>query len=196
MAGFLMYPRGYVSIAKDQSVDESLVSNNVELTEGDAAFMTLYKNFISHQANTDGWDYQSQVIKTAMRLFGNFATWAAFQASSNDHINGLALAFLKDTVGYIRTGQRHMSVITWRDLIEDHPEPILGSASRKRIVETLGDVYDIVNNPIGLWVSRPDGFGDLIVSLYTFFGTKHSALMNPIKPSYGRFLSSQGSGQP
>ncbi len=196
MAGFLMYPRGYVSMTKDQSVDESLVRENVELTEGDQLFMTQYKNFISHQANTDSWEYQADVVKSAMRLFGNFAVWAAFQASSNDHVNGLALAFLKDTVDFLRTGHRHMSVITWRELVEDHPEPVLNSASRKRMIETLGDVSDIIHNPIGLWISRPDGFGDLIISLYTFFGTMHSALANPIKPSYGRFLSSQTSGQP
>ncbi len=193
MSGFCMYPRGYVSFAKDQSIDENIIEDNITLLEGDATFMVLYKQFLSHQVNTDGWEYQSSVIKSAMRLFGNYAIWAGFQASSNDRVNGLALAFIKDTVDFLRTGYRHMSVITWRDLVEDNPEAILNSASRKRMVDVLGDISDIIHNPLGLWLSKPDGFGDLIISLYICFGTERAALARPIEPSYSRFLSSQTS---
>lgn len=187
MSDVILYPRGFTSV-----VTEDMTPNFSEVirSDGDAELMALYTDYMNQSVNIDGWSFQGRVIRKAAELFGNLPRWLAFQAIGNDYLYDINYAYLKDTIQYLRTGKRDMSVVTWRDITLDDVGNRPGEASKKRYIDSFGATDDLAYNPLGLWCSKPDGFADLMVSLYVFFGERKSTLVRKTETSYGRHMSS------
>lgn len=160
--GFTVYPRRYTS--RRPGMD------GVVLSKGDAGVQTLYELYEDRSTNTASWRYRKRVLKCALFLFGDFATWYEDQ-KRNPQISGYNQEFLKDTLSFIHGGERLMTPAVWMDLLGDsgtlgkvvHPSALNPSRVELGRGETTVQV-------IQQWVSRPRGAEDLIQTLYLLFG--------------------------
>ena len=169
MEGINRYPRGFTTRQEFGGAP----NDNVEAHAGVEQLMSIYR---SGQANADSWKFQSVVIATASRVFGNFRTWLVLQLSGNDNVHGLNLRFLQDTVQFIRTGHRITSVQNWEELLAEYPEAIPGTAGIQRVEAlNLNDIKEF-DNFIGQWCSWEGGFEDMICTMHVLFGSSKTAL--------------------
>lgn len=179
MPKFLKYPRGFI-----RQVGSSAVSNEkqkiIDSVEGDAIFENYYQLYMSRSVNPDSWDYQSLIIQRCSQLYGRFANWLYQNITANDCIYDLNIEFLKDTLRFIRTGKRQMSVQTWLELLLEYPEEQHGAASGARVEGfDLGDSREF-DNFIGQWCSKPDGFADMLCTTHVLFGVSKKPMSVPV----------------
>lgn len=172
------YPRGYL-VRLPGSLDPSVKGFDVETVASDAVIESLYKVYMGYLVNPDSWEYRKRVIAQCSKLFGNFRSWLVLQLVGNDYIYGLNLEFLRDTVQYIRTGHRDMSVFSWQELLLEHPDVHPGTAGPHRLVDFgLQDAKEF-DNFIGLWCSKPGGFEDMLCTVHVLYGASKKPLAVP-----------------
>lgn len=160
---------------------EHVVCNN--------SVVEIYNALVRRQVIATDFAFRERVIKIALRAFGdmNFRQWAELQKESPTFTQ-LHADFITDTVRFITTGKRHLSVTMWENMIgpgsNDPTETIQFDES---VMERLPTGYSVLNqqtttanlpNVIALWLSRSGGFNDLVFTLYTLFG-EH---IDPPKP--------------
>lgn len=176
MPNFVQYPRGFISFAG------GYLKSNVSITqsEGDPQIAILYKLYIARSVNVNSWEFRQKVLAEAARLIGNFRVWVISQASYNDSLYGLNWEFLKDTLEYIQTGHRKMSVSTWRELLLEYPPRVDNTAGPRRLdqlkayEDVLQDVLEngyLARTSLTRWLGHDGGFDDLITTLNVFFGS-------------------------
>lgn len=173
------YPRGYL-VRLDDRPGSALTDTGMEINDvsSDAKLETLYRLYMGQSVNSDSWAYRKRVVAQCSRLFGNFYSWLNLQLIGNDNIYGLNLEFLKDTVQYIRTGQRSMSVFTWQDLLLEHPDPHPGTAGPARLKDFNLTDHREFDNFIGQWCSQPNGgFEDMLCTAHVLFGVSKKPLV-------------------
>lgn len=162
MSLLTVHPRFFTTITP---ADEQ----TVVVSEGDASIDTLYDIYVCRKVNTASWTFRSEVLRQALRLFGNFQEWLEYQRA-NPAISGYNRDFLEDTVRYIQTGQRQMLVLNWVELMDEIdyrerpvttrvPLTLLSNANTVQVLQT--------------WCSHTDGVEDLVQTLYVLFGHKH-----------------------
>lgn len=164
------YPRGYVAIIGGNNVITPDLFDPVDVPFDDL-IETMFKMFVGKTANIMSWDYRKVVLTRIAQLFGNFNAWLHIQALNNDHLYGMNYDFIVDTLRFIRTGRRHMSVFTWYDLLLEYPEQKLSASSRVRNRELLITDAGEFKDYISMWVSHPGGFEDLLWTAHVLFGS-------------------------
>lgn len=169
MPNILQFPRGYC-VAYDTIGDQS---NYHDAVDGDVEFNTVYNAFINHSANHDGWEFRSLVLKIAIRMFGDFRKWLALQAK-NPALYGNNYDFLHDTLKFITTGERNVSVLNWLELLTEQPANLPQGNLDRRIDELLqGTGFGIsvtTEQIIAQWCSQPMGFEDMLCTMHVLFG--------------------------
>lgn len=165
------YPRGFTAIVNPNILGVDKRNNNDGVNElpYDPVLEQLYKIYMSNNNFNPSWDFCSQVITRCSILFGDFRRWLVIQTVVNDNIYDINLEFLKDTVNYIRTGTRLMTVGNWKDLMLEYPDPVPGCATRHRFDELSIDDNEF-DNYIGLWCSWVGGFHDMLCTAHALFG--------------------------
>lgn len=169
MSQIIVYPRHFTS--------RSPVGNGVVVSRGDETLETLYQFFMDPNVNSTSWTYRKRVLDTALRLFGDFGEWLNDQRS-NPRISGYNLEFLKDTLNFIRTGRRVLSIQTAIELVSENiPHGITAAANQStpselilgRETSTISIIQAWCGQP-ALFEDRARGFEDLLLSMYVFFG--------------------------
>lgn len=165
------YPRGYVSVLDRANLEEGGISkDDVSKLPSDGTVQDLYKIYIERSVNTEGWEYRKRVIEIATRLFGDFHQWLYDQAVYNDSVYGLNFEFIKDTLQFIRTGHRQMSVFQWNELVLENPDPKQGEASTKRVDEYgISDPKEF-ENYLSEWLAKENGFEDMLCTVHVLYG--------------------------
>ena len=163
------YPRGYytrlVGVMNTTDAEVEIVD-----VPYDEELENLYKMFMGRVISSDSWAFKARVIQRCAKLFGNFRSWLVMQVAENDNIYELNLDFLQDTVQFIRTGRRSMSVFNWHELLLEYPHPKPGVACGDRLVDLrLLDDKEF-DNFIGLWCSKKGGFEDMLCTAHVLFG--------------------------
>lgn len=162
-----IYPRGYSSIRT--TVNPTFVNS-----DGDETLSQLYRLYVSRSVNTDSWEFRKRVIACVSPFFGELELWFSQQYVENNFVYGLNFEFLQDTLRFIRTGKREMSVLTWLELVLDNPKVILGSANRHRLSLVSLTPFEQEDfkegGMLARWLSYPSGFDDLVMSSYLLFG--------------------------
>lgn len=158
----ITYPRLYTSrLSADQDVVRSL---------GDATVAMLYELHVNRTVNTAGWTYRKQVLDTATRLFGDFAAWLSDQVR-NPRVVGYNYQFLEDTLHFIRTGERELSVQNWLELVAEEDDFVKSPVPVKDRPQTIklrqGETTATL---LQKWCAQPNGFEDLVCSLQLLFG--------------------------
>lgn len=166
MTQITVYPRLYTSRRED--------GDGVLVSKGDSTVDALYAFLLNGNVSVTTWAFQQQVLQTAQRLFGNFQKWLDDQRS-NPQMVGYNADFLDDTLKFIQTGEREMSVANWLELVTEgddtHHAVEPGHGNREiSLVKPLTTTQVLQD-----WCSKPNGLEDLILSLNLFFG--HTRLL-------------------
>jgi hypothetical protein len=132
------------------------------------------------------FDFRQRVLSVAKRAFGEKSLhhWCELQRHS-PYLTTMHRRFIYDTLGYIYSGRREVSVDSWMNLIEarditdvdtrvvydpsgyfnlKHNDSMRASSLRPQ------EVPPDLNGAICSWVSQTDGFKDLVYTLYIIFG--------------------------
>ncbi|MCO6704706.1 hypothetical protein [Streptomyces sp. CHB9.2] len=158
-----LYPRGF--IAPSDRMDISRVSGSADVN-------TLYTALIEGTVDRNGWTFQKRALRVAMGCFSNFALFLNTQ-KNNPFLYGYNYEFLLDTLKYIQTGRRRVSVQNWLALLTENPKPSNDYRERnasKEIREFYQKVGTAPSKVVSEWISHPEGLNDLVISLYIMFG--------------------------
>lgn len=163
-----VFPRGY-------SGGQSSSLGPLSMRDGDEAVSKLFLEFTSHNNHTGSWEFRSRVIAEAKRLLAGNVNWFIKQ-DSNALVTEYSYQFLLDTVRYIATGRRKISIHGWPALIGAHPEAGLASVSERR---EIADTFDQLalslsaDAMIQRWCMHTGGFDDMMYSINLLFGDVH-----------------------
>lgn len=159
----IVYPRLYTSRLAQGA--EVLVSS------GDESIEVLFQAMMDQTTNTKSWPFQRNVLTNALRLFGALRTWLTEQ-KANPNLVGYNRQFIDDTINFITTGKRELSVQTWFDLVSEGgvghhahaiPQRLLDN---KRVLESSQTSLELLQ----AWAQQPNGLEDLLNTLHLLFG--------------------------
>ncbi len=141
----------------------------------------LYNKWLGNPQCLREFDTREQIIKHAKVLFSNpsLFKWMQLQLDHGE-IGNLHEAFILDTLEFLTGKDRRIQVAQWISLLEKaiksqaiqidlakffdrekYPQPIY--------TDTLpGQLTDILQ----IWINRPQGYEDLLISLYVIFGNR------------------------
>lgn len=159
----IVYPRLYTTRLPD--------GDSVVVSEGDESIEMLYKILLDRNTNSRSWPFYRNVLSNAMRLFGDLRTWIQDQ-KSNPNLVGYNAQFLMDTINFIETGKRELSVGTWSDLLTEggtahHANAVPPHLTNSRATSEISDSSNLF---LQKWVSQPNGLEDLLMTLHLCFG--------------------------
>jgi hypothetical protein len=168
MTSIVVHPRLFATRQKGGA--------NVIMSEGDATVVTLYELYANRLVDSTAWTYRRRVLDAALRLFDRFDEWLLVQ-SENAHMRGYNLEFIQDTLNFIRTGQRAMSIETWLELLHEQGDVEQGAldprAAKTYFTLQAGeDTVQLLQN----WCAQPRGFQDLVCTLHVMFGHSRRTL--------------------
>lgn len=122
-----------------------------------------------NRAAIRSWPDRAATVDLAVELFGDIRKWLVEQQQNPD-ITLQGWWFLKETIHFINTGHRFVSIPTHtglilREVAENRTYPI--KDRKDRLVDMLKVEGE---EPIARWLRHPDGYADLLGSLTVFFG--------------------------
>lgn len=166
--GLSPYPRGFLgaAAAQDEREDPCL------------AVEKLYHQYINDRQAGNCFDFREDVFKAALAVFGTktFQQWYEAQFSSAC-VTDLHIRFLDDTLTFIRTGKREMSLENWASLIKSGVGAGAGKMSEQaRNYFAIGKSYSYDSTWPGQlqdWCTSHGGFEDLLNFLHICFGGTH-----------------------
>lgn len=141
----------------------------------------LYNKWLSNPKCLMEFETREQVLKHAKVLFStsSFFKWMQLQLDHGE-IGHLHEAFILDTLEYLTGKDRRIEVGQWIGLLE-------------KAIKSIGTQVDIqkffdkekypqpaytdmlpsqMSEILQLWVNRPQGYEDLLISLYVIFGNR------------------------
>lgn len=148
----------------------------------------LFNAWTSDFDKMKSMEFREKILKAAFKCFGtsNFFEWLALQ-SKQPTITDLHRAFILETLDYLLLqSPRKISVTSWARMIEaaqraDTVTIDVTKYFKKDYGSSDSDNVRIpvrISEVIQLWTSKPDGFDDLLYSLYIIFGDRlaHTAI--------------------
>lgn len=159
------YPRGYAVPTDKPSSTGALEFVDVK---ADPEIKRIYEDMMFRSASRGGWDFEQRVVKRCSQLFGNFEQWLRLQLIANDSVYDLNLEFLFDTVDFITTGKRRYDLKTWRGILQENPEPIIGVANETRFAKYRA-THGVLTNYMGHWCSQKEGILDMLCTAEILF---------------------------
>lgn len=157
----IVYPRLYQSTVPGE--------NGVINSRGDQTIDDIFRSYDAGVVAVNNNELRFRTLDAALRLFGNFRDWMLLQRN-NPNLIGYNAEFIKDTMRYIAKGERAMSPIVWLSLVSE--KSTHASHPNHLAQEDMGFPPEVdTAKLLQLWCGRPDGFQDLLQSLFVFFGT-------------------------
>lgn len=159
----ITFPRNFVSL-KDNDSEHAVTES-----AGDHAVAELYDIYANGERNTQGLHYRMAVLDAALRLFGDWNRWVSLQ-SHNQGLSGYSLQCLSDTLDTLNGHCRCMSPWTWMDLMADQKRLAYSPTVKTHRLPQAPSVGMGTEEVLQRWCSKPQGFYDLLQTLYAFFG--------------------------
>lgn len=131
----------------------------------DSDVVELFAKFTGGGVGANDWGFYRQVILTARRLFNNNLNLWLMSQSENTKLTENSRALLNDTVAFINTGTRPVSIGGRARVISR--EVAMQTPTGKGPIDT---VTDKSINPLTQWLRRPNSMVDLIHTLNLLFG--------------------------
>lgn len=134
---------------------------------------SIIKHTLNRDVDTDSFGYRKEWLKLTKDLLeGGLYGWIYNQQKS-DYLYGVRFKFLVDTILFITTGKRKVSVENWYELLDLEPKAdrMAVRANEKALSDLLALVpkYNI-SKVISQWCSHPKGFYDMICTIEILFG--------------------------
>ena len=170
MGNVVRAQRGYFRVIGNAGFSDGLNMRDLQEAHADVDVVRLNELVQKKLVNIDSWRFRAEVIATAARVFQNFDLWLTLNASSNEYIYDLNWKLVEDTVQFIRTGERNVSLLTMKELILEHPDARRGVATPRRLA-ALNLKPNEFEHAVAMWCSRKDGFIDMLKTMNLFFGT-------------------------
>lgn len=196
MSNLRVYPRGFLGPDTDGQVERSPKPFTIELSRHQYQISgpnnpksdirpnpfvdNVYSGMIRNDYSLHDFEFRKKILTTAIKAFGTvyFDFWvlAQFKADTTSQLHG---QFLEDTIKFIQTGRRDMSLETWAALLRisdegnnigEMPELVAdylgintpGTARIRKVVP--------VNEVIQAWCSKVNGLEDMLMTLHILFG--------------------------
>lgn len=192
-----IYPRGFLgaplppNVARKQTpfsgsykqkqFSWSLLDTQDKKRYGDYTVEKLFSKYVRAEASINSHAFRARVFKEAFKLFGgnNFHFWYQAQKAS-PLMSDYHQRFLEDTIRYLLTGKRELSVQSWDSLLTlstDSNEYILDNKVVTQFFNehVPGEGIKTPKNRtttevLQLWWTKPAGVGDLLYTLHILFG--------------------------
>lgn len=161
-----------VKMNNDYSGGQAQAQRRYITSVRDERVRDLFLEFTTFPTRTVHWDFQKRVIAEALRLFGGNYNWFIMQDSNAQRVDW-NYKFLLDTIRFIATGRRELSIHTWPMMVTDEPPAGLQLIGVRTDVANLFKTLALSTSPeamIQRWVSQPGGFDDLMYTLNILFG--------------------------
>lgn len=160
-----VFPRGY-------SGGQSTRPDRHKTRSGDAEINALWEQYNQPVNQSTAWSFRKKVIQAAKRLLGGNTNWFLSQ-DHNPMLFEYNYQFVIDTLRFIATGSRRISIHAWPDLVTNYPEGQVADVSERHDVADMFESAALTTSTdvlIQLWCSRTGGFDDMICTLYILFG--------------------------
>jgi hypothetical protein len=144
----------------------------VAFRDGQPEVVALFREFTGPGAVTSNWAFRRKVIRLAMKLFTGRTNWF-IGIDAEPTIQHYNYEFILDTVRYIATGYRRISVHSWPDLI-GHNQPGLidkEHSAVRSLFKELALSTDMVTL-VQRWCQHKGGVDDLMYTLNILFGDR------------------------
>lgn len=157
-----IYPRGYTTGKAD--------APHRQVSAGDLVVDSLYEYMVSSQGRVKNWKFYSQILDAALIHFGDFHEWFDTQLS-NPHLSGPKREYLIDTVAFINGDTRQMNHTSWMFVLEE-----VGLRAEQVNIQRYFESSQYLSKGLTTiqilqqWTQRPEGFADLLTTLYVLFG--------------------------
>lgn len=192
---FKVYPRGFLGAQLKERVEQeqrlrednhgftavkvSAFKKSNSVSDYNHEVEALYAAYIKSAPDVTSFEFRRRVLVAAMHAFGssNFQFWYEAQMQS-PVLGDLQARFLDDTLKFLRTGRREMSLETWAAILT-----IENNDGRLGMSEYACDFFGITSKGqhrysqntlltevIQLWCSKHNGLEDLLGSLHILFG--------------------------
>lgn len=156
---------------REYSGGQYKASQRFTMRQGDPRVHALYLEFTNFPRKVVHWEFRKKVIDLAQILFAGNFNWFIRQ-DANALITDQNYAFMLDTVRFIATGNRRLSIYTWPALLS-YNVPIGNTVDSRNEISKLFIELALetdVNTVIQKWVSRKNGFDDMMYTLNMLFG--------------------------
>jgi len=137
--------------------------------------------FYSYNANKDlikDLNFIKETITAIKEAVGNksFLKWLLMQIKYA-RLSSLHKNFLYDTLNYLASNKRDMEVSQWIKLIDYSPETksVIVNIDDYFVKETKDSLNYISSNLIHVianWMSKPNGFEDMLITMFIIFGER------------------------
>lgn len=149
------------------------VGNDPRIEWYSTAALEHFNEDIEHQAAPVlSWEWRRDLIQTCKALLEAHGNFVQLQLNSGAPVATRAIDFLYSTFMFIKTGRRAVSIYNWRDLLEYHPAPY--PVPRKVLFDFEREFGSLLTLPmaklIPLWLQRPMGLQDLLLTCHLIFG--------------------------
>lgn len=164
-----LYPRGYlVACGTSHLVKE----------QGHRDVDRLADLLFTGKVNTQGFSYYREAFPIAMKFFGDFNGFVVTQ-KNNPFLYGYNYEFLLDTLKFILTGCRKVSIHNWKPLLAEWAEPHSDHKQRASS-DQLVDAFKALRtchgaDVVAKWCSYPNGFEDMVMTMWLMFGSTFQA---------------------
>lgn len=169
-----VYPRGFMSGARNDDVEGSLQMMGKPVTEeveGDHVIMALFNEYMAKSYIRHSPDFQLQVVKRFIQLVGPMGAWVQRQVSNNRYLYDQNYEFLIDTLKFILTGRRGISnMLSWYQLVSEYPTPMPGVTQDRWNSVIKRIATKPTEDLIAEWLSHPTGFDDIMMTAFIMFG--------------------------
>ena len=165
--GFIRTERGFV------------VNTDVEKGKrwyNSPAINVLYHEQCDHLVNKLNWSWigkAAEISAKQLAVNGKKKNFFCQQLDGDVALPFRAVDFLIDTMTYLRTGRRRISIDHWFDLLEVQPETFvsLSNEQLRRITDEFREILNLSSVDIVCrWLQQPEGLDDLVTSLMIIFG--------------------------
>jgi hypothetical protein len=193
--GYKMYARGFLGAVLNNSVNANPspfkekmmrltptfnISQPVPTIAPNHEVQYLYEKLHKELQPLKTAVFRKEIILVAATAFGtiNFYSWCIMQLKS-PNFGKLHSDFIDDTLNYIKTGERRMSLEAWVNLLNrketdtsiDNVNALSVTARSFFKPEYSNSMENmLLQDILTLWVSHPNGFEDLVYSMHVFFG--------------------------
>jgi len=156
---------------------EYLSSNNIFFYNENIT--KLYNNWCADNKLIQNFNFREEIIKAALVAFGekSIYNWILLQSNSKN-IGAMHAQFILETVKFVFGDPRSMQISQWIRLLDSSVSNNVTEIN----VDTYFDKekgnqnnisYHLPNSTIDfikLWLAKPNGFEDLLISLFVIFG--------------------------
>lgn len=162
---------------KGYSGGQNQTVRRLALVEGDKRVDVLFLEYVNATAGSIHWEFRSRFIRLTQDLLKGDVNWFLKQ-DGNPIITDMRMAFLLDTVRFIHTGKRRVSIYSWNSMLEMDNGATVDVLKRQDMREHFKDLdattHESMTNDtfIQKWLTHKGGFDDMAFTINYLFGTK------------------------